>query len=166
MNISVEKFPKNLEEMKAMSICDLTKPENVVVMAVLSYAVYVEDKQAGIEMFNFLKGPEPLNPARISFMDDRVRSNGKLLPYSYFEGAKPENSYTPAQPITMTVTENPYSRAQYEEGYLTLFIKSGGADSERPFRLRTKKSTGEWFINEDSGMYVGIRPAVADDPWA
>ena len=40
---------------------------------------------------------------------------------------------------------------------------AGGADSERPFTLRQKKSTGEWFLfGEFTGLLAGIRIPEAE----
>ena len=63
------------------------------------------------------------------------------------------------------ITQNQYSTNEYSQGYLTLWLSSGGADSPRQVRLRTKPSTGQWFLVEQMLM-VGIRTPVSQDPWA
>ena len=65
----------------------------------------------------------------------------------------------------MTVFENPYSRDALADGYLTLHVRSGGADSPRQIRLRKKPSTGQWFLWEQF-LLSDIRVPVAADPWA
>lgn len=52
-----------------------------------------------------------------------------------------------------------------EQGYLTLHIRSGGADSPRQIKLRQKPSTGQWFLWEQF-LLSDIRPPVSADPWA
>ena len=53
-----------------------------------------------------------------------------------------------------------------EPGYLRLFLRTAGADSPRPIKLRQKPSTGEWFLWEYSSPLSGIRIPAAQDPWA
>ena len=85
---------------------------------------------------------------------------------SYFAGAVPANDYTPASPWAITVEAQVHSRDQLSEGYIKLFVASGGADSPRGVTLRTKPSTGEWFIWEFSSVLSGIRAPLAKDDWA
>ena len=94
------------------------------------------------------------------------RLRGKeYLPLAYFEGAAPENSYTPAQPYVLNVLPDPRPQ-DMEPGYLRLFLQTAGADSPRPIKLRQKPSTGEWFLWEYSSPLSGIRIPAAQDPWA
>ena len=65
----------------------------------------------------------------------------------------------------LTFFENPYSRDQFDDGYLTLYIKSGGGDNPRQVKLRTKPSTGQWFLWEQF-LLSDIRQPVSADPWA
>ena len=113
-------------------------------------------------MLNFLKGPQPLSAYEISFLNDRFRDS-KLVPFSYFAGAIPENNYTPSKPFSVTVFSNPYSFQN--EGWATLHLNSGGADSPRQIKLRLKPSEGKWYLSEQM-ILVGIRPAKSADPWA
>ena len=82
------------------------------------------------------------------------------------KGATPANNYTPATPVEITVIEGAHSRDQEKEGYMLLFIASGGADNPREIKLRTKPSTGEWFVNQYGGLLSGIRIPAAEDKWA
>jgi len=47
-----------------------------------------------------------------------------------------------------------------------VFLKTAGADSPRPMKLRQKASTGEWFLWEYSSILSGIRIPAVEDPWA
>ena len=85
------------------------------------------------------------------------------IPRSYFNGATPENNYEPSKPYTIWMKDNAAPIA--EEGYLRLDLRSGGADATRTITLRTKPSTGEWFL-WDQTLLVGIRVPVSQDPWA
>ena len=112
-------------------------------------------------MLNFLKGPEELSNLDKQFLKDRF-ADTKLVPFSYFAGATPENDYTPAEPFTLTVETNPYSFDN--EGYAKLFLKSGGADSPREVVLRKKGE--QWFLWQHQGLLPGIRKAKSEDKWA
>ena len=101
-----------------------------------------------------------MNGADIQFLQDRFRG-GSHIPFSYFEGATPANNYTPSEPFTITVSADPHSYDQ--EGYVKLFIRSGGTDSPRPIVLRQKGE--QWFLWQQLLMSA-IRTPTAQDPWA
>ncbi|MBO4762562.1 MAG: hypothetical protein J5499_03980 [Lachnospiraceae bacterium] len=169
--LTFDKLPKTLDEMKALpgDVASLKDPYAVTALCVLAYEVYHTDPDASIEMIKFLRGPREFSAYDAQFTKDRFpkgSAQSEYLMRSYFEGATPDNNYTPAQPCTIKLYENPYSRDQFAEGYLKVFLRSGGADTERYITLRTKASTGEWFVWNESGLLVGIKTAKADDPWA
>lgn len=140
----------------------LSTPYDTAALTVCALCAYAEDPALGKEMLDFLKGPAPLSPYEISFLNDRFR-DGKHVPFSYFSGAKPENNYTPSQPYTVTIQTNPYSFQN--DGWATVYLQSGGADNPRQIKLRLKPSESKWYLSEQMIM-VGIRPPVKDDPWA
>lgn len=158
-----ETLPTTLAELKALSEASLQDAFATVALTVAVFANYPKNKEAALEMLDFLKGPEDVSAYDKSFIADRF-SDKDYVPKSFFEGATPDNSYEPNKPYTITVSDNPYS--YQSEGYATLYITSGGADSPRAVRVRTKPSTGEWFINEYGGILMGIREPKALDPWA
>ena len=81
---------------------------------------------------------------------------------AYFEGAAPQNNYTPAQPYVLNVLPDPRSQ-DIEAGYIRVFLKTAGADAQRPVKLREKG--GQWYLWEYSSILSGIRIPVKDDPW-
>ena len=90
--------------------------------------------------------------------------DGKFyVPFSYFKGATPDNNYTPAEPYSLTFKTNPYS--DDNEGYMKVFLESGGADNPREIVLRQRGSDGKWFLWEQF-ILVGIRDPKSADPWA
>jgi hypothetical protein len=96
------------------------------------------------------------------FLKDRLAGKA-YKSFSFFAGAAPENGYTPDKPYSITVSSNPYSFTT--ENWATVYVKSGGADSLRPVKLRKKPSTGQWFLNEIQCLSDIRLPAEAD-PWA
>lgn len=156
-------LPENLAQMQAFPEANLSTPYQTAVMTVLALCAYAADKNRGIEMLNWLRGPRPLNGQEISFLNDRFRGGKDYLPYTYFAGATPDNGYTPAQPYTITVECGHFS--EEEAGYMKLFIPCGGADSPRPVKLRQRGRDGKWFLWEQY-LLTGVRLPKAADPWA
>jgi len=157
-------LPANLQQMQAMPESSLKEPQFAAALTIAALAVYPSDKQAAYEMLEFLHGPKGLSAYDKQFIADRFRDKD-YVPRSYFEGAMPQNNYEPNKPYKLIFCENPYSRDQLKDGYLTLHVKSGGADSARQIKLRTKPSTEQWFLWEQF-LLADIRKPVSADPWA
>lgn len=153
-------LPESVEEMKLLPEAALTSPFETAALTVCALCAYAAAPEVGREMLNFLKGSQPMNGADIQFLQDRFRG-GSHIPFSYFEGATPANNYTPSEPFTITVSADPHSYDQ--EGYVKLFIRSGGTDSPRPIVLRQKGE--QWFLWQQLLMSA-IRTPTAQDPWA
>ena len=162
--VTLSQLPVSLEQMQAMPEASLKNAENTAALAIAALTLYPIDKEASLQMLEFLHGPKGLSPYDKQFLADRFRDKD-YVPRSYFTGATPENNYEPSEPYTLTFFENPYSRDNFAEGYLTLHIKSSGADSARQVKLRTKPSTGQWFLWEQF-LLSDIRQPVSADPWA
>ena len=162
--VTLSKIPANLAELKEMNEGALKEPQYTAALTIAALSVYPKDKEACFEMLTYLHGPRGLSVMDKQFIADRFRDKD-YVPRSYFRGARPENNYEPAVPYTLDFFENPYSRDQLKDGYLTLHIRSGGADSPRQIKLRTKPSTGQWFLWEQF-LLSDIRKPVSLDPWA
>lgn len=156
-------LPESLAEMQALPEAKLDTPFKTAALTVCALCAYAADKQIGTEMLNWLRGPRPLSNMEISFLNDRFRDGKTYVPFSYFEGATPENDYIPAEPFKVTVSTNPYSDAN--EGYMKLFIKSSGADTAREVVLRQRGSDGVWFL-WDQMLLPDIRVPKSANPWA
>ena len=159
---SFASVPQTLEQLKALPEAALTDCHAVAALSAVALLRYEADPAACFEMLNFLKGPEPLSNLEKSHIHDRMEGKGYKA-RSFFVGATPENNYTPATPYKIHVLANPSSFEN--EGWATLWLKSGGGDNERPVKLRKKPSTGQWFLNEIQYL-SDIRLPVAEDKWA
>ncbi len=155
-------LPESLAQMQSMPEASLDNPYKTAALVLCALCAYGADKQIGAEMLNWLRGPRPLTPSDISFLNDRFRDGQFYVPFSYFKGATPNNDYTPDQPFTVTIESNPYSNDN--PGYMKLFLRSGGADSPREVVLR-QKGDGQWLL-WDQMLMVGIRTPKSADPWA
>lgn len=161
MQVTLDRLPTTLAEFE-----DLPRrsPEDVCAGFLCALALYAKDPTVGTAAMDLLRGPRPMTAYDAQFLRDRLRGKG-YLPMAYFEGAAPENGYTPARPYVLNVLPDPRPQ-DVEPGYLRLFLKTAGADSARPMKLRQKPSTGEWFLWEYSSPLSGIRIPVSQDPWA
>ena len=159
-------LPTTVDELKALQGGDMKEPFASAAMTVLALNMYYTNKEAGIAAFDYVMGPDALSNLAISGIDMSIMQNGDKVAMSYFEGATPDNNYQPRTPYTLKVYEYSNSKDVYEDGYYRLFVKSGGADSERQITLRNKKSTGEWFATEFASLYMGIKQGKEEDPWA
>lgn len=155
-------LPESLAEMQALPEADLNNPFKTAALTVCALCAYAADRAIGTEMLNWLRGPRPLTGQDLSFLNDRFRGGRNYVPFSYFAGAVPENGYTPSQPFTVSVCSDHNSGA--EQGYMKLFIPSGGADSPRPIKLRMK-GDGRWFLWEQY-LLPDIRTPKSADDWA
>ena len=155
-------LPKNLGELQALPEASMDTPFKTAALTLLALCRFEESSDSTYEMLDFLKGPEKVSPYERQFIKERLRDR-YYIPFSYFLGATPENSYTPTPPFTVEVYENPYSFDN--ENWVTLWVKSGGADSMRSIKLRKKPSTGQWFLN-DIQCLSEIRVPKEADPWA
>lgn len=161
MQITLQTLPAALAELEALP---RTTPEEVCAGFLCALKLFQTDRDAGVAAMDLLRGPRPMTPYDIQFLRDRLRGK-EYLPLAYFKGAAPENGYTPAKPYTLNVLPDPRPQ-DVEPGYLRVYLKTAGADSPRPMKLRQKGSTGEWFLWEYSSILSGIRVPAALDPWA
>ena len=163
MTFTFNQIPTSLAELQALPEASLNDPFKAAALTMLALCAYAKNAKAGIQMLNYLRGPRPMSPMEEQFIRDRFMDNGKYIPFSYFEGASPDNSYTPSQPFTIKISE--FANSYTDDGYALLNLISSGADSPRQLKFRKKGSTGEWFLWEQFVM-VGIRTPKANDPWA
>ena len=161
MQVTLETLPTTLAEFQALP---RRTPEDICAGFLCAIHLYLSEQAAGVAAMNLLRGPRPMTPYDAQFLRDRLRGKA-YLPLAYFEGAAPENGYTPAKPYVLNVLPDPRPQ-DVEAGYLRVFLKTTGADSPRPVKLRCKPSTGEWFLWEYSSPLSGIRTPAAQDPWA
>ena len=153
-------LPQNLEELKSLPEFAMSDPFMTAALTVAVLCRYEADPNAAVEMLNALKGPRPLSTYEIQFLRDRRAGKG-YKPYSFFHGASPANNYTPDQPYTITIRDDPYS--YQNEGYARLQLQSFGADNPRPITLRQK---GEQWLLWEQMLLSDIRTPAKDDPWA
>jgi len=170
--ITFESLPLNVDQLQSLPLADLSSPYATAALAIAAMCAYESDPRAVVDMLNFLRGPSPLSPREVQFMRDRLSGKGYKT-FSFFNGATPQNNYTPARPYSVTVFDGPYSwisedSSQSSTGpvqYARLMLQSSGADSPRQISLRYKPSTNQWFMT-DHQLLADIRIPAAADNWA
>ena len=163
MQIIIQKIPESLQEFEALAAGQRT-PEKISALFLCALSLFDRNMADGVSAMNLIRGPKPMTPYDAQFLRDRLRGKA-YLPLAYFEGATPQNGYKPNAPYVLNVLSDPRPQ-DIEPGYLRVFLKTAGADSPRPMKLRQKASTGEWFLWEYSSILSGIRIPAAEDPWA
>ncbi|MBO5936335.1 MAG: hypothetical protein J6Q79_01825, partial [Clostridia bacterium] len=154
-------LPESYEAFTALPEAKMDNPFSTAALTVLAFCFYPENKDLSLQMLDFLRGPRPLSVMDKQFIADRFRDKD-YVPRSYFEGATPQNNYLPSEPYSIVVSENPYS--YQNEGYATLYLTSGGADSPRSVQLRLAKD-GKWYLWEQY-LLADIRKPESENPWA
>lgn len=163
MILTYNKLDNSINELKEV---DRTNPYNVVgefIRIIVNY-----NDSDFYDKIQFLLGEnQPMSGIMKQNIKDRMTQNNKynFIGKSYFKGSNPTNDYTPSIPYEIEVLENQYT--DENEGYKRLFVKSGGADSERPITLRLAKD-GNYYIWSDSfmGLLSDIREPESNNPWA
>ena len=155
-------LPQTLEALQTLPEAKLDTAFKTTALTILALSRYESDPQTAYAMLSWLKGPEDFSTSEKSFLQDRLRGKEYKV-RSFFEGATPENDYTPKKPYVISVIENPYSFDN--ENWATLYVTSGGADNPRNIKLRKKPSTGQWFLI-DIQCLSDIRLPKSEDKWA
>jgi len=146
--INIPAFPEKAEQLMSLWEATLMQPQYTAAMLVLALHAFSLDTAEATEMLNYIKGPVDLIEGEFSFMARKAKNSPEIL-RSYFEGATPENGYTPSEPLQLKIYESAHSRAMEEKGFVTLYVKSSGAIMPRAIRL-VHKATGQWFFWEHS----------------
>jgi len=165
VQVTFASMPETLSEFIALPQAAMATPFDTAALFVAALCVYPLSKDESIAMINHLKGPAPLGTPDIQFLARRMEQNNKagFLGASYMNGATTANDYTPTEPFTVTVSENPYS---YDNaGYAKLFVKSGGADSPRAITSRQAKD-GKWYLWEYSSLLSDILSPESTNVWS
>jgi len=165
--VTFASMPETLAEFTALSQAAMQSPFETSALFVAAICVYPLNKDECVAMINYLRGPNPMSQHDILFLRDRMAQNNKaaFLGASYFNGATPQNDYSPSEPYTVTVSEHPYS--YINEGIASLHVRSGGADSPRAIATRLAKD-GKWYLwqSEYHSLLLDIRAPESTNPWA
>lgn len=167
-------LPKNVEDLKLIDRSDDNGKFVVVALLLASLKTWKkEDEETCSEMMKeLLNSPTvPNNYSNFtkSFVKDRMLQNDKydFLANAYFDGANPDNGYTPNNPLSITLREYPYApqlSTMYGPNIYVEKIVSDfkGADSERSVSVYKDPKDNKWYIWSDSykSLLVDIKTPV------
>lgn len=167
-------LPKNVEDLKLIDRSGDNGKFVVVALLLASLKTWKkEDEETCSEMMKeLLNSPTvPNNYSNFtkSFVKDRMLQNDKydFLADAYFDGATPENAYTPKEPLAITLREFPYApqvSTMYGPNIYVEKIVSDfkGADSERNVSVYKDPKDQKWYIWSDTykGLLVDIKTPI------
>ncbi len=167
-------LPKNVEDLKLIDRSGDNGKFVVVALLLASLKTWKkEDEETCSEMMKeLLNSPTvPNNYSNFtkSFVKDRMLQNDKynFLANAYFDGANPDNGYTPNNPLSITLREYPYApqlSTMYGPNIYVEKIVSDfkGADSERSVSVYKDPKDNKWYIWSDSykSLLVDIKPII------
>lgn len=169
-------LPKNVEDLKLIDRSGDNGKFVVVALLLASLKTWKkEDEETCSEMMKeLLNSPTvPNNYSNFtkSFVKDRMLQNDKydFLADAYFDGATPENAYTPREPLAITLREFPYAPQTSTMYGPTLYIEKivsdfKGADSERSVSVYKDPKNQKWYIWSDSykSLLVDIKTPIKE----
>lgn len=161
IQVVFDALPQTAEDIEALlEYYSLSDPRHAGAFFIASLVRYVDSADDGLAMIDVLRGPRPMNGMEQDFIKDRLRDK-TYLSGAYFEGAAPENDYTPNTPWTLIVYDD---TMEAEEGYHYIQVATTGADSRQRITLREKD--GQYYLREYSNVLTGIRLPASLDPWS
>ena len=161
MKVTLSRLPKTLQDLQNLGEEYFKTPEFACAMFVACITNFEDNKEETVKMIDYINGPNEVSPFEQQFLTDRLA--GKIYKaFSYFDGSKPSNNYTPNTPYVVYVKSNPYTDSN--EGYKRFVMKSSGADNERTITVRLKPSTGCWYLNNEE-LLSDIRIPDNQNEW-
>ena len=149
--IVFDHIPETLEEFTALPQAEMATPFETAALTVLALSTYPKDMDLCYAMLDYLRGSRPMNNVERHLIADHFTQQS-YVPRSYFQGAIPENDYTPTEPYTVRISDDHMSYVN--NGHATLNLKSSGAESPRKINLR-KGEDEKWYLWEQF-LLVGV----------
>ena len=155
-------LPVTYAELAASPYNDLRTPVNTAALFVVALNAYGHNRDEAIAMINYLRGPNPMSADDVRLLDEALvqKDTAGCLAKSYLAGAVPENGYTPSQPYTIFVIDNPYTYLDTNvvREYAHLLVRCGGDDTPRAVTMR-KSGNGLWHLWEHA-LFDDITPPL------
>jgi len=157
-----DKIPTSMEDLADVDQY-LDEPSFAPAMFLMIMCNYEKNSELCMEMLDVVNGPKEVSGLDKSFYKDRFMDGKYYKPFSYIDGATPENNYTPKTPYVIHVYNDP--NGPVEENYKSFLLQSSGSDSKRKAFVRLKPSVGLWYLTEEM-LLSDIKTPVKDDAWA
>ena len=171
------KLPGSLEELKTIPLNTKFAPMAAAIAAIGAY-----QKAEGQQMythpifdeFDYLNGKSEINnvdKSGIYYSMKATFEEGQGSQYAYFEGATPENGYTPNKPYTFTLVDGPYyipAKTDILGNNIPerrmILISFAGDDSQR-YCDTYQSSDGNNYIWDDGWKHLVATMKKAQTQW-
>ncbi|MBQ9436737.1 MAG: hypothetical protein IJU50_00215, partial [Lachnospiraceae bacterium] len=148
------RLPSTLDELKTIPLDDKFGPMAASICAVAAWqdsSMYSSYNHPIFEMFDYLNGESDISNATKSGIFYSMKEALKTGKLAYFEGANPDNEYTPDKPYTFKLLHGPYYIPASDTSI------AYGSTPERHMILIS-------FAGDDSQRYIDVYQA-ADEKW-
>ena len=152
MFVQFTSLPNTMEDFSKLVEAHRKSPHHMAALLLTALHVYPQNRDLAFQMVEMLKGNAPLNDEEKNFISMSMNGS-EYLPESYMDGAIPLNNYTPRFPYTVSFTD---TLAQPADGYLTVYVRTSGAEYPRAVTLR--EENGGWYPSDWSELFLAIRP--------
>ena len=137
----------------------LADPYMVAALTVETLEAFSADRERCFRQLALLRGPLRLLPRDRETLRQALEHKS-WLPRSYYEGAVPENGYTPASPRTVVCEESPL--AALDVDILRVELRCGGDPLPRSINLR--KRGDEYYIWDYANLLIDPLPISENVP--
>ena len=170
-SVSFNRLCHTIEKFTELQSQIATTPQGAVVMMIIAMRIYQQYPIEGMKCMTATCTFPLTSPSNApgSFEGRIVTNVGTLrerlamfdyLPFIYYQGATPQNGYTPdGPPFVVNMYTNPHSYNPASDGMrIRLFVETKGADSDRP--VTVTKVGNIYKVTEFSSLYLGPKPPV------
>lgn len=168
--VSISHIPTTVEEFEALQAQLGTTPEGAVMLQLVAFEMYRNDKIVGAECVK-LNNTDTNIPSVMRRLPEIFRQNDSYarphLVATYFKGSTPQNGFNPAKPYTVEVRSHKtrqYERSQSLKGYvLYLEVYSSGYDSHwRGCEVVKQKGSEYYKVSNSPSLYVQCQEVPFD----
>ena len=153
---ALAKLPETMDEFTARLAEEGTTPEKATHLWFEALYVFMSDdeetSQPGAEMMTALMCDPDWQKNLTTFLSQIEEK--PYIAFSYPKGATPENDYQfDKNDFELEFTRS--TKGPTDKDW-TLFVKCGGADTPRPYKMK-QSADGIWQMYEFSSLYVGVK---------
>lgn len=154
-------LPRTLDDFLNRPEADLSDPFRSAALTILALSIYSIDQPLCFKALAFLKGPFGLSNEEKAAVAAAMAHRQSYIPFSFYEGATPENNYRANQPYTVVIQglDKPG-----DEDEVTLYVQSSGAQTLRSLTL--KRSPEGLYLLLKADLLGPIIAPKRDNPWA
>ncbi len=168
-SVLISPMPKKIDDI--YEHIDTDDPVNVSAYFMAGLVRAAESESDGFEIMDYLcASKSPFEDSITEGMPEKETHKAWLkeaernyIPRSYYQGATPENGYTPDEPWTIGFKINEAQTTDYNSTasngyeYIVYDIQSSGRDTTRQLVLFKRPKDTRWYMNSFSGILTQIQ---------